>query len=209
VSDRIVAWAGGGAVYDLNLDTRVWTRHLPLNAPNPGGDPTAAGWNGARWQYVPSKNVFVVVNDIDDSTYFYKLPKITRRDLNLNQWTGIKSPTVTSSVPSGHARTEAASTFASHTTRRPRLRSGSAGTIPTNSGQFWRELPVGVQRGDERLDKEVRAMRGSGWRHGTRGPRRGWLPLRLDPKRLLAFRGLHAECGCVQHIRWHHAKKTP
>lgn len=94
VSDRIVAWAAdGGAVYDLNLDTRVWTRHTPLN-PGKHEPPYVSNNQGvqARWQYVPSKNVFMVYMDIDDSVYFYKLPKISRRDLNLNQWTAIKPP---------------------------------------------------------------------------------------------------------------------
>lgn len=72
VSDRIVAWGGGGAVYTLDLDTLVWTKHAPTNAVDPG-QPTASGGTFGRFQYVPSKNVFILVNSTKTNVFFYKL----------------------------------------------------------------------------------------------------------------------------------------
>jgi hypothetical protein len=71
VTDRFVAWAGGSDVYSLNMTTGVWTRHLKTAGPTPTGA-TATGTYG-RFQYVPSKNVFVAVNAIDEDVYVYKL----------------------------------------------------------------------------------------------------------------------------------------
>lgn len=73
VSDRIVAWNGGASVYTLNLDTLVWTRVDP--APSNTVTPTAGAAQGTygRFQYSPSRNAFVAVNDIDQDVYVYKL----------------------------------------------------------------------------------------------------------------------------------------
>jgi hypothetical protein len=72
-SDRIVGWVGGASVYALNLDSRTWTL-LPPAATNTVV-PTAGNAQGTygRFRYIPSKNVFIVVNSIDENVYFYKL----------------------------------------------------------------------------------------------------------------------------------------
>ncbi|NPD22557.1 fibronectin type III domain-containing protein [Corallococcus exiguus] len=71
VTDRIVAWKGGGDVYSLDLDTRVWTKHTALSTVVPG----PANMNGTygRFRYVPSLNVFVVVNTVDTNVFVYRL----------------------------------------------------------------------------------------------------------------------------------------
>lgn len=73
VSDRIVAWAGGGTLYLLNMDTLVWTRNDP--APSNTVIPPAQAEMGTygRFQYIPSKNAFVVVSSIDQDVYIRKL----------------------------------------------------------------------------------------------------------------------------------------
>jgi hypothetical protein len=71
VSDRMVAWSGGPYVYTLNLDTLVWTRHSPTNSVVPG--PAADKGTHGRWQYIPSKNAFIGVSDIDENVFIYKL----------------------------------------------------------------------------------------------------------------------------------------
>ncbi|WNM63965.1 fibronectin type III domain-containing protein [Candidatus Nitrospira neomarina] len=71
VSDRIVAWHGGANVYTLNMDTLVWTKHITTNSVIPTSAPHQGTFN--RWRYVPSKNVFIVVNSIDENVYIYKL----------------------------------------------------------------------------------------------------------------------------------------
>lgn len=76
VSDRIVAWGGGQNVYTLNMDTLVWEIRTPTNSVNPG-TVTASGGTFGRFQYVPSKNVFILVNSTTTDVFFYKLSSAT------------------------------------------------------------------------------------------------------------------------------------
>ncbi|WP_375758982.1 Ig-like domain-containing protein [Corallococcus exercitus] len=73
VTDQLVAWNGGGDIYTLNLDTRVWTKRAALGTVVPG----PANLNGTfgRFRYVPSLNVFVVVNTVDTHVFVYRLDK--------------------------------------------------------------------------------------------------------------------------------------
>jgi hypothetical protein len=73
VSDKIVAWKGGSSVYTLDMDTKVWQKIAPVGTNTV--TPTAsaqAGTNG-RFRYVPSKNVFVVVNSTNEDVFIYRL----------------------------------------------------------------------------------------------------------------------------------------
>ena len=69
-----VAWGGGSDVYTLNPDTWAWRRipAHPANAvvPTP---PNVNGTNG-RFRYVPSKDVYILVNNVDERVYFYRMP---------------------------------------------------------------------------------------------------------------------------------------
>jgi hypothetical protein len=80
VGKRFVAWMGGASVYtltppsgDWKTGTWVWDEVPP--APTNTVTPTAENANGtySRWRYIPSKNVFVVVNRTSDNVFFYKL----------------------------------------------------------------------------------------------------------------------------------------
>jgi hypothetical protein len=71
VSDRFVAWDGGPYVYVLNMDTLQWTRLSPTNSVTP--TPSTPNGTFGRWQYVPSKNVFIGVNKTDQNVWIYKL----------------------------------------------------------------------------------------------------------------------------------------
>jgi len=70
VNDRIVAWHGGSNVYTLNMDTGAWTQ-VAVNA----GPTAAAPQQGTfgRWGYVPQYGVFVLVNDIDQNAWVFRL----------------------------------------------------------------------------------------------------------------------------------------
>jgi hypothetical protein len=70
VNDRIVAWHGGTNVYALNMDTGVWTQ-VAVNA----GPTAAAPQQGTfgRWGYVPQYGIFVLINDIDQNAWVFKL----------------------------------------------------------------------------------------------------------------------------------------
>lgn len=73
VSDRFVAWNGGSQVYTLASGTLLWSRMAPAatNLITPSA-PIKNGTYG-RFRYVPSKNVFVVVNDMNQNMFVYKL----------------------------------------------------------------------------------------------------------------------------------------
>lgn len=73
VSDRLIAWDGGASVYSLNVSTRVWTKinPAPTNTVIPTNPPSQGTFG--RWRYVPSKNIFIVVNSIDQNAYIYRL----------------------------------------------------------------------------------------------------------------------------------------
>jgi hypothetical protein len=66
-ADRIVAW-NGGAVYSLNIDTKVWSSRNPTGSP---GGTTTVGIFG-RWQYVPLNNIFVAIVGAALNVHFYK-----------------------------------------------------------------------------------------------------------------------------------------
>ena len=68
IADRIVVW-GGGPVYVLDPESKVWTAHAAPKAPTP----TSAGIYG-RWRYAPGLDAFIVVTSIDEDVRFYKLP---------------------------------------------------------------------------------------------------------------------------------------
>jgi hypothetical protein len=72
-TQRVIAWIGGTDVYSLNTTTRVWKK-LPAAASNMAdpGLPTHTGTNG-RFRYIPSKNLFIVVNSVTSNVFLYKL----------------------------------------------------------------------------------------------------------------------------------------
>jgi hypothetical protein len=71
VTDRLVGWAGGRDVYSLDLSTLKWTRGPLGSGPGPGRAPHTGTFG--RWQYVPSKNLFIGVNSIDENVWLYRL----------------------------------------------------------------------------------------------------------------------------------------
>ena len=71
-SDRMVAWSGGSDVYTLNPSTFVWTKHATTGAETPGESANAGTYG--RFRYVPSKDIFIVVNSIDKNVFVYRLP---------------------------------------------------------------------------------------------------------------------------------------
>jgi hypothetical protein len=74
VRGLFVAWAGGTDIYTLDAETWTWLR-IPANPSNTvvPTPPNVNGTNG-RFRYVPSKDAYILVNDVDDDVYFYRLP---------------------------------------------------------------------------------------------------------------------------------------
>ncbi|MHC4576246.1 MAG: Ig-like domain-containing protein, partial [Planctomycetota bacterium] len=70
-SDRLVMWAGGAAVYTLNLDTLVWTKVNSTGSVSPG--PEAENGTYGRFRYSPTQDLFVVVNSAYKNVFVYRL----------------------------------------------------------------------------------------------------------------------------------------
>jgi MYXO-CTERM domain-containing protein len=67
VSDRMIAWGGGGSVWALDLDTSQWTEHALDGGP---GDVSAAGYGThGRWRYSVELGYFVLVNEFDQDAW--------------------------------------------------------------------------------------------------------------------------------------------
>jgi hypothetical protein len=65
-----VGWVGGTTVYELNPATWTWTA---VNASG-GAVPTSPPPQGimGKFNYDPTRNIFVAVNDVDENVYIYK-----------------------------------------------------------------------------------------------------------------------------------------
>lgn len=73
VIKQFVAWSGGADVFILDLDSATWRKVPPSpgNKVTPG--PAASRGTFGRFRYVPSRNVYVVVSDIYESVFLYRL----------------------------------------------------------------------------------------------------------------------------------------
>jgi hypothetical protein len=71
VIEQFVAWSGGSDVFLLDIDTLVWRKQPARGGVVPG--PSAKWGTYGRFRYVPSKDVFVAVNSIDDNVYIYRM----------------------------------------------------------------------------------------------------------------------------------------
>lgn len=78
VSDRYVGWDGGSSVYTLNPDTWVWTKVDPATSNSVQGPAANANGTYGRFQYIPSKNAFIVVSRTNDDVFFYRLIDIEK-----------------------------------------------------------------------------------------------------------------------------------
>ncbi len=74
-AEVFVAWNGGTNVYVLDVDAKQWAK-MPIGSGN-SVTPTAATSNGifGRWQYLPTRKVFVGVNATNQNVFVYKLPE--------------------------------------------------------------------------------------------------------------------------------------
>lgn len=80
VSGRVVAWSGEPSlglrpedVYALDTESFEWTRHPP--APTNSVTPTprtASGGTYGRFRYVHMRNLFVLVNAVDENVFLYR-----------------------------------------------------------------------------------------------------------------------------------------
>lgn len=75
ISDQFVAWHGGTDVYTLknNGSSWVWTRVRPAGTNTVVPTPAAIVGTYGRFRYIPSRNVFLAVNDVNENVYVYKV----------------------------------------------------------------------------------------------------------------------------------------
>jgi hypothetical protein len=74
-SKMFAAWSGGADVYLLDVEKKVWKKS-PLAATNQTipGPPNYNGTFG-RFRYIPSKDVFIVVSQVDQNVFFFRPAK--------------------------------------------------------------------------------------------------------------------------------------
>lgn len=78
-SGKFVAWFGGTSVYTLTPPQNIQTGSWVWTKVNPASDNTvtpsspASGGTYGRFRYIPSLDVFILVNSIDGDVYLYKL----------------------------------------------------------------------------------------------------------------------------------------
>lgn len=100
VSQRLVGWSGGAKVYSYDPDSKAWTADSAAGE-NPGAVVPQGTFN--RWRYVPSKNIFIIVNSISASVYAYRHTAVA----SAPQWyldllkTGALTEAAPVSVPGG------------------------------------------------------------------------------------------------------------
>ncbi len=73
-ANLFIGWDGGKDLYALDLGKATWTK-VALASTNLV-TPSAAQKNGTfgRFQYIPSRDLFIGVNSVDDNVYFFRLP---------------------------------------------------------------------------------------------------------------------------------------
>lgn len=69
-SKQLVSWSGGQSVNIFDVKTEKWS-----TVSGTGAIPTGPCQQGTfgRWRYCPSKNIFVLVNDVDENVFLYRL----------------------------------------------------------------------------------------------------------------------------------------
>jgi len=92
VSDKFIAWSGTtqdmvandnrldpepyinpADIYVLDMDTAMWIKVSPLPSNTVIPTPATSQGTYGRFRYVPSKNVFVLVNSVDENVFVYRL----------------------------------------------------------------------------------------------------------------------------------------
>jgi hypothetical protein len=104
IIDKMVAWKGGSSVYLLNLTTWAWSKVAP--AATNSVTPASGASNGTfgRFRYCPSKNVFVVVNAINQNVFIYKLDNNPGTSAEMHQATLTENLTVSPNPLRTHTR---------------------------------------------------------------------------------------------------------
>ena len=75
--EKFVGWNGGDSVYVLDPDNWSWSRQSAASGNSV--TPTSAHPNGTygRFQYLPDRNAYVVVNSVSENVYLYRLNDAT------------------------------------------------------------------------------------------------------------------------------------
>jgi hypothetical protein len=71
--DRYVYWGGGNSVYTVHPDTGAWSQVATNTGPNVPQQPLGTF---GRWGYLPAFNVWLLVNDIDQNAWVFKVSEL-------------------------------------------------------------------------------------------------------------------------------------
>ncbi len=143
---RLVAWAGGARVYSLDPETWQWFVHEPAatNTLEPTTEMVSPSGLYGRFRYVPSRNVYILVAQVDTNVYLYRLsegtgspvpPPEPREDAGVGADSGLDA-----GAPDGSVR-DAAIDQQSDTGG-----CGCRSSLPTPAAPALLLLPVGLAR---------------------------------------------------------------
>lgn len=92
VIDKFIGWNGGAAVFMLDPVSLEWRRIPPADTNRV--IPTAANPNGTfgRFRYIPSRNAYIVVNDVRQNVFIYKLSDLGHAKIPPRLQSATRSP---------------------------------------------------------------------------------------------------------------------
>ncbi len=73
IGEKVIAWTAGSEVFELDLDTLVWTK-IEAN-PDNNVSPLPSNRTYGRFRYAASLDAFVLVNGVDENVYLYRVER--------------------------------------------------------------------------------------------------------------------------------------
>lgn len=74
-NEQIIAWAGGTETWKYDFAANKWSACVAADANTVTPTAPVAAGTYDRWQYVPSKDAFILYNETRDNVFLYRLPE--------------------------------------------------------------------------------------------------------------------------------------
>jgi hypothetical protein len=81
VLDKLVGWAGGPDVFTLDLDTLQWAKVSTSKDNRATPTPPCGTGTYGRFRYMPSRNAYIVVNDVSQNVFVCRLTDLAGQDV--------------------------------------------------------------------------------------------------------------------------------
>lgn len=92
VIDKFVGWNGGGDIFTLDPVSLEWQRIVPATSNRVVAAAAARNGTFGRFRYVPSRNVYIVVSDVRQNVFIYKLSDLGHAKIPPRLQTATRSP---------------------------------------------------------------------------------------------------------------------